>query len=79
MRDDARRARIQHYFPQLADDDFDLTSDPDVYYNCIAWAAEDDQNWWEPDPAGGYYWPPGILRAATLASYVGAFECGARA
>ena len=60
--------------PALTPECFDQTSAADAYYNCFAWAAEDDQNWWQPEAGGGYYWPPGVARASTLESYVSAYE-----
>jgi hypothetical protein len=45
-------------FPYLAGDGFEKTSEDDLY-NCIAWAADDTQNWWWPDAsyamANGYW------------------------
>lgn len=51
-----------------------LTSFPTISYNCIAWAAGEDQRWWEPDPAGVGYWPPGVERQMTLDAYVAAYK-----
>lgn len=42
-------------FPNLADDGYRQTSPPTPCYNCIAWAAGDATQWWEPFP--GYFWP----------------------
>ena len=53
---------------------FIKTSPIDIKYNCIAWAAGDDKNWWEPDPADIYYWPPSAPRELTLRAYKLAFE-----
>ena len=43
---------IDDAFPSL---EFDITSDPTDEYNCIAWAAGDDTEWWSHLP--GYKWP----------------------
>lgn len=32
------------------------------------------REWWEPDPFGWYYWPPGIPRTYTLEAYIRAYE-----
>lgn len=45
-------------FPRLTEDNHDLTSEPDVGYNCIAWAARDTKYWWEP----GVFWPTEVSR-----------------
>ena len=51
-------------FPDLVNVAAKQTSQFDEYYNCIAHAFLDDQNWWWPTglPAGGHdqhgcYWP----------------------
>ena len=34
--------------------DYEITSEQDGTYNCIAWAAGYDDRWWSHQP--GYYW-----------------------
>lgn len=51
----------------------------DTRYNCIAFAAGDDQRWWEPIafPSPGYYWPEGADRGAGVDALVSCYEkCG---
>jgi hypothetical protein len=49
--------------PTLADASYDITSPSTARYNCVAWAAEDNQRNWSPAPGpggkllGGFYWP----------------------
>ena len=50
---------------------FQKTSPEDKKYNCIAWAAEDDKNFWWP--IGGY-WPQGIPREETMAAFIQAYQ-----
>jgi hypothetical protein len=40
-------------FPRLTPDNHRPTSPPAAEYNCVAWAAGDAENWWQP----GVYWP----------------------
>jgi hypothetical protein len=40
-------------FPRLTVLNHKVTSPPDLEYNCIAWAAGDAKQWWQP----GSYWP----------------------
>lgn len=47
-------------FPALTPGLFSQTSAPSNDYNCIAWAARDDLNWWEPLDGAGYFWPRGL-------------------
>jgi hypothetical protein len=55
--------------------DYDVTSDPDPLYNCIAFAVGDESIFWDPVAEGdGYYWPEGAPREYTLDAYVRAFE-----
>jgi len=43
-------------FPKLLDPII-KTSEATPSYNCIAWAAGDDQRWWEAAPLAQCYWP----------------------
>lgn len=61
-------------FPSLAGTDYAITSDYNEDYNCIAWAAEVDTEWWEPDPFFIYFWPLGVPRVYALAAYVAAYS-----
>ena len=65
---------LETLFPGLTDCEYHVISDPDPKYNCIAWAAGDSKNWWEPDPLGIYYWPEGAQRSYTLSAYAQAFQ-----
>jgi hypothetical protein len=62
---------IEAAFPLLAQHGFGITSPGSRHYNCIAWAARDTRRWWWPDPA--YFWPPGVPRQLTLASFMQAY------
>jgi hypothetical protein len=43
------------YFPGLSEANHRQTSAKTPTYNCIAWAAGDNERWWEPaDPSLGY-------------------------
>jgi hypothetical protein len=61
-------------FPKLGKRDHLITSDFDVRYNCIAFAADitDKKYWpnWLPD----YRWLPGIPRAETLDAFIKFYE-----
>lgn len=65
---------LRHCFPGLRDTPYSITSPSDNRYNCIAWAAGDASRWWEPDPMGLYYWPPGAPRAYSLQAFKEAFR-----
>ncbi len=59
---------LRRYFPNQ------ITSPETNDYNCIAWAAEDDKRWWEPDIWRIYYWPRKAPRLMTLDAYIKAYE-----
>ncbi len=59
--------------PYLTEDTFNITSDCDPIYNCIAWAAGDNQNWWWPDDMEIGYWPVGIPRIESMDAFVQAY------
>lgn len=71
---DALTDALTYAFPRLLGCAFRVTSLADADYNCIAWAAGDTAEWWEPDVDRDYYWPPGIRREYTLEAYKGAYQ-----
>lgn len=60
-----------HLSPHLCED---AVSSATTLYNCIAWAANDVTNWWEPDPLEQYHWPDGVARQYTRDAYIAAFR-----
>jgi hypothetical protein len=62
---------FQDLFPRLQGVAYQVTSPEDNRYNCIAWAAGDNERWWEP--ATLRYWPPTVPREDTLKAYLQAF------
>jgi len=69
--------RIEARFPGLAGHPWSLASEPTWDYNCIAWAAGDDERWWWPAFEGdrlvtGHYWPLGPS-PCTVDVFVAAF------
>jgi hypothetical protein len=60
--------------PRLAKSDHKVTSPIDTSYNCIAWAACDNSQWWEPDEWGINYWPARAPRKYTLKAYESAYR-----
>lgn len=63
----------QAHFPSLNKGTCELTSPPDEGYNCIAWAAEDTDRWWWPDPMDQQYWPTEAPRVVSVEAFVVAF------
>ncbi len=64
---------LEDVFPGLRGQRYQITSPKDQRYNCIAFAAGDDRNWWWPDAAGEDTWPAGVARAETVDAFRDAF------
>jgi hypothetical protein len=61
-------AHLVILFPNLLGTRFEITSESTKLYNCIGWAATGGQDaWWEP--AGRFYWPPGVAREYSIEAY----------
>jgi len=70
---------IDLYHPELAEVGYKITSEENISYNCIAWAAGDNTQWWEcyehgPVNSPGYYWPPGAKFGDSTEALVSAYE-----
>ncbi len=44
---------LNDLFPNLTDNNHEITSPRTIEYNCIAWAARNTKRWWQP----GAFWP----------------------
>jgi hypothetical protein len=67
------RLLLECWFPNLEDEIYCPESEADKDYNCIAWAAGDCDNWWEPTPdPNDAFWPI-TWRAYLRDCYVAAF------
>ena len=45
---------IAEIFPNLKN--YQITSPADYRYNCVAWAAGDTKNWWQPSDSPYFFW-----------------------
>ena len=66
---------LEELFPNLGPSGFLVTSPPDQHYNCIAWAAGDTTDWWPGSNPELEYWPPGIPREVSVATFEAVFAC----
>ena len=67
------RNEIKKGFPKLKQaQSFEVTSNLDKLYNCIAWAANDMTKWWWP--AHTKYWPKDLPKVETVDNFISAFE-----
>lgn len=61
------------FFPNLSKSGYKRTSCPTGLYNCFAWAANDDQQRWDPDPWGLFFWPKEAPRKLTKTAIIAAY------
>lgn len=61
-------------FPNLTRTNHRAISPATPDYNCIAWAAAQQDRWWWPDPMQTAYWPPGVPRQETLEAFEAAYR-----
>jgi hypothetical protein len=64
---------LEDVFPGLRSQAYQTKSPRDRRYNCIAFAAGDNRNWWWPDLAEEDTWPAGVARVATVEAFRDAF------
>jgi hypothetical protein len=72
------RADLEARFPSLVGARWESKSPFDRHYNCVGWAACDDNHWWwpgvlQPPPAVRVYWPPGISHEEDVEAFIQAF------
>lgn len=60
---------IERTFPNLGSTGYHITSLDTPEYNCIAWAAGVDNQWWWPDSNYESYWHPEAPRIETLEAF----------
>lgn len=65
---------IEAAFPNISITGYKITSPVDPSYNCIAWAAEDENRFWWPKDEFGYYWPNGVERRVSMDTFVKAYQ-----
>ena len=64
---------LQDDFPDLAAAGYSETSPATEDYNCIAWAAGRQDDWWWPDSGLVSYWPAQAPRTETLQAFYATF------
>jgi hypothetical protein len=64
---------IQQLFRRLGEGEFEITSQRDSRYNCVAWAAGDVRRWWWPIDSPFVFWPPKAKREESISSFIDAF------
>jgi hypothetical protein len=66
-------ANFRQAFPNLEKEGWQQTSAASEKYNCIAWAAGQQAQWWWPYHHPVYYWPEGVPRELSVDRFVQAF------
>lgn len=63
---------IEQHWPNLNLENHNPKSEQEMY-NCIAWAAnKNDEPWWPG--VKGYFWPTGFPKTETLDTFINVFE-----
>src|SRR5689334_1255555 len=65
---------MMHLFPNLQQEGYTQISPRSWVYNCIAWAAGRQDDWWWPDAGNVFFWPSGAPRAVTLDAFYQTFQ-----
>ena len=60
-------------WPYLVSEGYIVSSEATWNYNCIAFAADIENEWWWPDPNGEARWPAGVQREERLECFAEAF------
>jgi hypothetical protein len=76
------KEQIVEFFPNLASDpDFEITSNADPSYNCIAWAYIENSKWMWPKSSESVdmldairFWPDGVENNEDVTSFIKAFQ-----
>ena len=68
-----RDPELEEDCPGLSNSPYQITSERDSRYNCIAFAVGDLTNFWYDAGVNGYYWPPKTPSADTLEGWVTVF------
>ena len=64
---------IDEHLPLLAAEGYQVTSEPNGDYNCIAYAAGETDRWWSHLAKVDYYWPEHATRTPSIQSLIEAF------
>ncbi len=64
---------IEADYPNLKSNGYEVTSPDTIDYNCVAWAMEETDTWWWPNPESESYWTLNVPRQETLEAFIQAF------
>ena len=59
--------------PRLRHEEYRITSDHSIRYNCVAWALGENHRWYQVGREPNWYWPPDVPADGTFESYVALF------
>lgn len=64
---------LKSEFPSLRANNHKITSPTTEEYNCIAWAAGENERWWWPSTSPFTYWPVGFPLTSTVENFIATF------
>src|SRR5438477_4656346 len=71
-----KSARLEGWYRRLAGSDYEVTSDEEPFYNCIAHALGESHRFYDPimPPIAPYYWPTDVPRQQSAANWIAVFR-----
>jgi len=69
-----RAIHLELRYPNLALTEYTVTSPKSQEYNCFAWAAGDQERWWQPTPEDEFFWIECVPMEETLLAYIKAYQ-----
>ena len=69
-----KATHLELRYPNLALTEYTVTSPKSQEYNCFAWAAGDQERWWQPTLEDQFYWVQGLPMEETLSAYIQAYQ-----
>lgn len=64
---------LESLFPRLREEGYEIKSEIDPAYNCVAFSLSDSEKWWEPFRPDGF-WPEGVELNDTLNGFIVLFQ-----
>lgn len=68
------KSDVEADFPLLVGKQYGLSAES-FNFNCLAFALDDESNWWEPPKQSGRYWPPGFSDDITIPTVEAIIRC----
>src|SRR5258706_9429209 len=64
---------LEILFPRLRNKGYEIKSEMDPGYNCVAFSVRDEERWWDPNKPDGF-WPDGLPLDDSLNGFIAMFQ-----